>query len=261
MRRLAIASLFVIMVICSVRADSERNFQLRKSIVAEQKRIEELKELSSGLSASRKEFAANHKERISSRNADIRRIIEDMTALSAEYRKEQGLLSIERNKMKNYEVQFAQYKSSLKSELKDYYAGVKKGLPYRLDERTAALDRLLNEADIQSVRSEEIFNRFTTIMYKDLNTGFDSEVFTHDRQRILRVGWLFMAARQEGAEAVKLLDMKNGQWSWRDDCNLAARKELRDAIEMVEGKKTPALVEFPVPLTLVRESMKGGARK
>jgi hypothetical protein len=123
------------------------------------------------------------------------------------------------------------------------------------------MDRLLNEADIQSVRSEEIFNRFTTILYKELNMGFDSEVFTYDKQKVLRVGWLFMVARPEGSEDVKVLDMKNGQWSWRDDCNLSARKELRDAIEMVEGKKTPSLVEYPVPLSLVRQSMKGGANR
>jgi septal ring factor EnvC (AmiA/AmiB activator) len=118
MRRLAIASFFVVMVIGSVRADNERNFQLRKSIVAEQKRIEELKKLSSDLEKSRKEFVSSHKERISSRNADIRRIIDDMTALSTEYRKEQALLSVERNKIRITKYSLTSIKIRLSQQLR-----------------------------------------------------------------------------------------------------------------------------------------------
>ena len=247
-------------IISPLVADNETNFQLRKSIADERKRIEELKKSVVSLAESREDFSKTHKERLVSRNDDIRKIMGEMTAQGTELRTEQALLSQERGKQKNYELQFEMFKSSVKGSIQNYLLSVKNGFPFRLDERSAALDRLLSEADIESIRAEELFNRLTTILYKDVNSGFDSEVYTEDGFKVLRIGHLLLAASSGEGGTVKILDLNSGNWTWREDCGITERKAIRDAIDMVEGKKTPALSDFPIPVSLIRNSLKGDIR-
>ncbi len=239
-------------------SDSEKLFLLRKSIVEEQKRIEDLKKASESLADSRKKFAEDHRTRLDSRAARIRRITDEMAVLNKEYINEKASLAESLGNAKNRERQFDGYKASLKNLISGRIRSIKDGIPYKTDERTAALDRLLNEADIDSVRGEEIFSRFTAILFRDLNAGYDSEVFTQGGQKYFRLGWMFMAVSQDGTDDVKLLDRSDGKWIWKDDLSLSDRKALRDAMEMAEGHKPPSLEFFPVPLSLVRDSANAG---
>ena len=257
---LLFVSVVIVSIISPLVADSNTNVELRKSIAEERKRIEELKKSVVTMAESREDFSKTHKERLVSRNADIRKIMDEMTVQGTELRTEQALLSQERGKQKNYELQFELFKGSVKNSIQEYLLSVKNGFPYRLDERSAALDRLLSEADIESVRAEELFNRLTTILYKDLNSGFDSEVYTEDGFKILRIGHLLIVASSGEGGTVKILDLSAGKWTWREDCSITERKAIRDAIDMVEGKKTPALLDFPIPVSLIRDSLKGDIR-
>lgn len=238
-------------------ADNERLFQLRKSIADEKRRIEEIKKSADSLAETKKEFTQTHRERLASRNSDIRKLGDELTALNGNFINEKALLAVAQGKEKNYTLQLDQYKKAVKERMRDYCEMIKTGFPYKLDERTAALDRLISEADVGSVRGEELYNNFTAILYKDLNSGFDSEVYSFDNQKLLRIGWMFLAARSEAddlGEDIKLLDRNSDGWFWREDCGIGERKAVRDSMEMVEGKKTPTLDSFPVPLSLIRES-------
>lgn len=238
-------------------ANDDALFNLRKSVAEEERRIKEIKESAAALAAAQQEFAKNHKERIASRTGDIQKINGELTSLSGEFATERAALAAAQAKQKNFALQFAQYKQAIKTKIRAYYDDVKSGFPYKAEERSAALSRILGDGEVENVRGEELFNNFADVLYKELNLGFDSEVYISGDQKLLRVGRLFMAAAPadgEPADGIKLLDKQAGKWIWRNDCSLSQRKKIRDAIDMVEGKKTPALNTFPISMSLIRDS-------
>ena len=113
---------------------------------------------------------------------------------------------------------------------------------------------MLADAEFANILPEEIFNRYYNFLNNELLIALDSEVYVKGNTKYLRIGWIIMAySDDEGKDVGILVKGKDGEWEWKSNLSFSMRKAIRDSMKMVEGKKAPALIEFPVPISLIEK--------
>lgn len=234
-------------------AEDDKNYLLRKKIQEAKQRIEQLNQLSTDTENRIKELSESHSSRIKKRNTDISELGAEISLLEKDLKNAKLQNRSLKNSVRNYELQFASYRDSIKKHMEDSRQSVKDGLPYSIEERSENISKLISETEFESITPEEIYNRYYNFLNRELATGMDSEVYSKGNIKYLRIGWILLCySDDQGTEAGILVKRKN-KWEWKTDIDFSMRKAIRDSIKMVEGKKAPDLMEFPVPLSLFRE--------
>ncbi len=252
--------MLIFLLINTVNAEDDKSFILRKKIMEAKKKIEEYNTKVKETDKRTKEFNESHIKRIGKRNSDIKRLNSDVIKLERELKNEKYQNSTLKRSLKNFEIQFSLYRDKIKNQMDLNKKSIKTGFPYNKEERTTNISRLITDAEFESIAPEEIFNRYYNFLNRELLIGLDSEVYVKEDIKYLRIGWIILAYSDDQGKEVGLLTMKNDKWEWKTNLDFTMRKTIRDSIKMVEGKKAPDLMDFPIPLSLVRESMKGGAK-
>ncbi len=252
--------MILFLIINTASADEDKNFILRKKLIEAKKKIEEYNSKISDTDKRIKEFQESHIKRIEKRESDIKRLNAEATRLERELKDEKFQNRTLKRSIKNYDIQFSLYRDKVKSYMDSYKKSIKAGFPYNQEERTTNISRLITDTEFASIAPEEIFNRYYNFLNRELLIGLDSEVYAKENIKYLRIGWIILAYSDDQGKEVGILTKKNGKLEWKTDLDFAMRKAIRDSMKMVEGKKAPDLMDFPIPLSLIRESVKGVAK-
>ena len=256
MRKL-LSLIFILCMFTIVNADEDKNYVYRKQIAEMQKKIDEYKKKTSESKKQIKDFSASHVERIKKRKSDIVDLTEDVTTLERELREKKIKNASQKRSLKNSEMRFAAFKKSLRKSMNQTEQSISE-FPYNIEERNANISRLILDSELEGIPALELFNRYYNYLNRDLLTGMDSEVFVKNNVKYLRIGWVILCYTDENKDEEGLLLMKNNKWEWNTKLDFSTRKAIRDSIKMVEGKKAPEMIEFPVPVSVIKN--KGGIK-
>ena len=253
--------MFLLLILSNITsAEEDKHFILRKKIQEAKKKIEEYNLKAKETEERIEEFKRTHSKRIEKRKSDISRLSENVSHHEKELKsKKLENKSLERS-LKNHEIQFALFRKRLKKYMEDYQRAIKKEIPYNKEERSLNVSGLITDVQFENITPEEIFNRFHNFLNKELLLALDSEVYVKDNIKYLRIGWILLSYSDDSGKNAGILTRKKGEWVWEDNLSFSMRKAIRDSIKMVEGKKAPDLINFPIPMALVREKLKGALK-
>lgn len=248
------ATLAFFFILSGAFGRENEDYLLKKKILEAKKKTELYNQKANTIKTRIESFKKTQTERIKNRKSDISRLGSDVAQLEKELKSEK--LEIKRFKgvIKNYKIQFSQFKEKCISHMINYNRIIKESIPYNRKSRSQNISRLIADTEFANISSEEIFNRYYNFLNKELLTAFDSEVYVEDNLKYLRIGWIIMAYADESGNDVGILTRDNkNKWTWKNDIGFSMRKAIRDSIKMIEGKKAPELIDFPVPLSLIKE--------
>lgn len=244
----------------SINADEDKNYIMRKKIQETRNKIEEFSKNKKETDEKIEEFRTSHARRMKKRKADIAKLETEVSELEKELKmKNIEKRALERG-VKNKEIQFASFRNKLENSMQSYNSLIMEWFPYNREERSLNVKRLVADTEFENIIEEELFNRYNNFLNKELLLGLESEVYVKDNVKYLRIGWMLLAYSNERGEDTGIITLKNDKWTWNRDLNFEMRKAVRDSIKMVEGKKAPDIILYPVPLSLVRETLKGAAK-
>ncbi len=241
-------------------AEEDKNYLLRKKIQEYQQKIERFNQQAIETDNQIKDLTESHIKRVKKRKSDISEFNNEITMLGKELKNEKLQNGSLKNSVRDYELQFSQYKNRIKKDMEESRESVKTGIPYNISERDINISKLISDTEFESITPEEIYNRYYNFLNRELAASMDSEVYSKNNIKYLRIGWVLLCYSDDQGKEAGILTKKNNKWEWKTDIDFTMRKAIRDSIKMVEGKKAPDLIDFPVPLSLIRESMKGGAK-
>lgn len=241
-------------ILTGVSAKEDKDYILRKKILEMNKNIEMYNQKSRDTETKTTEFRENHSKRILNRKNDISKLTKDISQLEKEFRTQKLKQKALKKSLKEYKLQFSLFRKRIIDDLTDYNKKIKDGLPYNIERRSQNITKLITDASFESISPEEIFNRYYNFLNKELIIGLDSEVYLKDNTKYLRIGRVIMAYSDDSANNVGILTWKDkSKWDWGMDLTFTMRKAIRDSIKMVEGKKAPELIDFPVPISYIKE--------
>jgi len=243
-----------------LHAEEAENFILRKKIQEAKKKIEEYSAKAKDNEKRAGEFLTAHAKRLMRRKNDISRLRGDASSLEKELSNKKLEKKTLERRIKNYEIQFAVFREKLKKNMGAYSISIKNGIPYNIEGRSLHVKRLIADTEFENITPEEIFNRFYNFLNKELLLAMDSEVYVKDNIKYLRIGWILMSYSDEEGKDVGILTRNKDKWIWENNLSFTMRNAVRDSMKMVEGKKAPELINFPIPMPLVRENLKGAVK-
>jgi len=190
-------------------------------------------------------------ERIKTLESNIDRLEKEIISLNREIvdtKKEIKFLMERRDKIKNYF-------SSLKGVLLENSLWLKKnidsGIPFYKEERVQKLDDFnerLEEMEIMD-SLQEIYYYFKS----EIDLSYNSELYSEEietekgeikKAKFVRIGKIILFYRTNDGE-------EYGRWlngKWKKDLCSHCRKNIKKAIEILEGRRIPELLKFPVCL-------------
>ncbi|MBN2038971.1 MAG: DUF3450 family protein [Spirochaetes bacterium] len=254
------AYLLILLLATALYAEDDKNYLLRKKIQESKQKIERLNKLTEETDKRIKDLSESHAKRIKKRTSDISELGSEIRVLEKELRNAKLQNSTLKNSVKDFELQFASYRNSIEKNMEKSRQSIRNNIPYNIEERNTNISKLISETEFESITPEEIFNRYYNFLNRELATGMDSEVYSKGNIKYLRIGWILLCYSDDQGKEAGILVKKNNKWEWKTDIDFSTRKAIRDSIKMVEGKKAPDLMEFPVPLSLLKETAKGGVK-
>ncbi len=133
--------------------------------------------------------------------------------------------------------------------------------PYILESRIERVNslrkRLQKEGQDLLVPSGvlEISHQLWDYYIKEIDLGYNSEIYSDEVQtakgeikkaNFLRVGRIILAYRTNDGEETGLLVKSEDGYKWKKDLSFSQRQVIKKAVEIMEGKRIPHLLEFPV---------------
>ena len=126
---------------------------------------------------------------------------------------------------------------------------INSGFPYEKENRMRKIDGLKKRLEEQDLleSTRELWHYFL----KEIDLSYDSEIYSEEvetekgeikKAKFLRVGKVILAFQTNDGE-------KSGRWiegGWKKDLCRYCRTNIRKAIQIMEGKRIPHFLEFPV---------------
>lgn len=135
-------------------------------------------------------------------------------------------------------------------------------LPFRKEARLAALTPILERADDDPLRDR--VRRFQGVLEYEMVLGSTSEAYRDrvtlaadrvPRARCMRLGMVLLAfLSEEGDETGVLARPADGQRVWVTDLGFLERWGLKRGLEILERRRPPVFVRFPVDFGRIRRA-------
>ncbi|MCD6412931.1 MAG: DUF3450 family protein [Elusimicrobia bacterium] len=119
------------------------------------------------------------------------------------------------------------------------------------DEETGRLDDFEKRTKDEHQDLTELFQELTRYYRRQMQKGYTSEVYSGEvetakgeikKAKFLRVGEIILSYKTNDDEGFGLWDGNR----WEKNLSGRVKKSIREAIEIMEGRKIPRLVDFPV---------------
>ncbi len=231
-------------------AVSGDSFEYKKKTEETLARAREFQKKKDELQKVIKEFEKNSARRISRRKQDIKDLEREIGELKKELISETHKKRARRMEYRENSLRLETLRKETVRAMERYDAGIKSSIPYQPENRSVILNKILTDASFTSVNPEEIYHRSYEFLRKEYLRGFDSEVFTKGDSTCVRIGWVVLACHNAVRDRAGIYVKNEGRWELKTDISMSKNRAIRDAIKMLEGKKPPSVIEFPVPAGL-----------
>jgi hypothetical protein len=227
-------------------------------IVEEIEKIGQLLKEEESLRQKEKEQAVSTRKSLEERIKVLGEQIEGIKKENNKLRKEtRKIESIKKNlikKKKEEKIDFllSDVRKLLSEKAERLQKKIEQGFPYLLEDRLEKVDSFLKRVEKEEnllESSRELWRYFL----KEIDLGHNSEIYSEEietekgeikKAKFLRVGRIFLAYRtNDGKETSRSFKSEDG-YKWKRNLCRDCRKNLKKAIEMMEGRRKPHLLEF-----------------
>lgn len=135
------------------------------------------------------------------------------------------------------------------------YQQISSGIPYAQEDRLRKIimfKKKLKERDINIMECcQDLYYDFI----KEIELGYGSELYFDEvetakgemkRAKFLRIGKIVLAYRTKDGKETGLLQKKEEGYEWKKDLSLFQRGKIKRSIEIMEGRKIPRLIDYPI---------------
>lgn len=132
---------------------------------------------------------------------------------------------------------------------------ISSGIPYAQEDRLRKIimfKKKLKEKDINIMGCcQDLYYDFI----KEIELGYGSELYSDEvetaegemkRAKFLRIGKIVLAYRTNDGKETGLLQKKEEGYEWKKDLSLFQRGKIKRSIEIMEGRKIPRLIDYPI---------------
>ncbi len=240
----------------SVSGDS---LEYKKKAEEALNRAREFQKKTRELSSEMKEFEKNSARRIERRKDEIKDLQKEITELKRELGRETARKQGRQRALRELALKFETLREDTENSMKGYDRSIEESLPFERENRSLILHKIITDASYQSVNPEEVYHRYHDFLRKEYLRGFDSEAYTDGENACVRVGWVILACLDGSGDRAWMFVRDKGRWRKKSDLTMAQSRAVKDAVRMLQGKKSPSLVEFPVPAGLFTASAREGS--
>ncbi|MFH1727954.1 MAG: DUF3450 family protein [Pseudomonadota bacterium] len=258
---LKIVSIFILVVFNLALASTEQekkikleNEELKLKIITEQKLYD--KEL-----AEFKDFRINRQKRIEDQENENNKIKNEIDILKNKISGLKAKKSSTIDQAQNKTQYLKAFSDMLLENLLNLKTIINQSMPYHLKTRTASIESLISDIKASRISENEAFSRLKKILDTEKRYQTDSEVYTSDilqengealNVKILRIGSVFMAYYSMENKTAAILDKKTegpiSNWAWNNNLSFDQKRQIKQAIQILEGKRKPSLIMLPLNL-------------
>jgi len=256
---------FLLIFLPGLLIGQETLSQIQREMARIEKETNREKKLHQNEKKKTQEFEARKKQKIAALNQQLK----DLDLKKNEITKRVSQLN---NQKYNYKNQIESYKKKeinmsehLIIKIGELIVFFEKDFPHQKEKRIEQLKSLQNELKEGSLTPESGINRIFTLLEGAIELGYEAEVYSGSytgtdgnpyEGKFLRMGSLFFAFVSIDGNKIGYQVFKQGNYVWIDkDIPLDFKQNIKDAIQIAEGKAAPELVLLPI---LVPEFSKGG---
>lgn len=210
-----------------------------------------------------KKIKTTKEDRIELLEKEKEKLDKVVKSVGEEERKNQYIKSL----LNNNKSALKEFNNELIKMIDETINTVNTGIPFQIQRRKDALVSLKKDINENVIYEDEALNRFLIIIESENKLAATSETALSEviinntkssqkekiKVRIIRLGMVTMAVAEEEGERVFILAKNNTKYSWEKLNKYKDKAAVKNAIKMIEGKKVPELMNFPIYNTIIKK--------
>lgn len=194
-------------------------------------------------------------ERIATLEDKIRQIEEEDTRLKREINEIESVKNKLMTTIRENKSLFSSIRDVLSNKAELLHQEISSGIPYAQEDRLTKIiifKKKLKERDTDIVNCcQDLYYNFM----EEIDLGYGSELFFDEvetiegemkRANFLRIGKIVLAYRTKDGKETGLLQQKEEGYKWKKNLLLFQRGKIKKSIEIMEGKRIPHLIDYPI---------------
>lgn len=191
---------------------------------------------------------------------------EKLEKISSDYRQEKHKTAGLDNKLQNLKNEYSGFTGEIIERIDKMILLISDGIPFDIENRIASLLTLKSELSENIIGNYEALSRFLAFLDNEEKLSRTNGVWSEKtvingeirELRCIRIGMVTIAAEDNSGDGCYLLVKKDDGYTWKSLDNYQDRLSVRNAIKIVEGRKPPEFISFPVSVKSIPE--KGGKK-
>ena len=134
---------------------------------------------------------------------------------------------------------------------------ISNGFPYEVERYSRKLKDLKNELDKEDFSHLDIAEELYIHLMKEMELGETSDIYSDEieteegdikKAKFVRIGKVILFYQTNDEENTGYLSKTDKGYIWKKDLPRQYRKNIQKSVKIIQGKKIPELLEFPVEI-------------